>query len=426
MTEIVKIIVGAKTYEFPIVEGTEKERAIDISTLQRETNLITLDPGFGNTASCRSAITYFDPDAGTMRYRGIPIEELIDHSSFREVAYLLINGVLPTTNEVQRFSDLLNEHSLVHEDMQNFFQHFPRDSHPMGILSAMVTALKSFYPYLENIEEEINITVTRLISKVRTLAAMAYKISRGHKVVFPRHDLSYCENFLNMMFDNPVRPYVIDRHIVHALSVFLILHADHEQSCSTTAIRVVGSARVNLYSAISAGIAALWGPLHGGVSPSVIEMIAKINEDGLTVPQIINRVKNPSDPFNLVGFGYRVYQSVDPRAHLMKQALDALIPHLKRKDPLLELGLELENAVLNDDYFKDNYLEPSLDFYSALILRAIGIPTNMFTVIFAIARMPGWIAQWKESMDDPSWKIARPRQVYVGPVKRKYIPIEKR
>ena len=426
MTEHVKIIVQGKTYDFPIVAGTEGEKAIDITTLRQRTGLITLDPGYANTGSCKSSITFMDGEKGILRYRGIPVEDLAEHSSFIETSYLLINGVLPTKEELNEVSVLFNDHSLVHEDMQIFYQNFPRGSHPMGILSSMVNALRSFYPELQTIEEEINITVTRLLSKVRTMAAMSYKISRGHKVVYPRPDLSYCANFLNMMFDTPVRPYVIDEDLVKALNTFWILHADHEQNCSTSAVRLVGSGRVNLYAAISAGIAALWGPLHGGANQAVIEMLLEIQKDGGNYRRAIERAKDKKDPFRLMGFGHRVYKTYDPRAKIIKKMCDRVLKKYNVDDPLLDLAKELEAAALKDDYFMEYNLYPNVDFYSGIVLRAIGIPTNMFTVMFAIGRLTGWIAQWKESMDDPDWKLGRPRQIYIGSEKRPYVPIDER
>jgi len=425
MSEHVEIVIEGKTYRLPVVVGTEGEKAIDISNLRKMTGYITLDPGFVNTGSCKSAITFMDGEKGILRYRGIPIEELAEHSSFREVVYLLIRGVLPTYKQVNRFSVLLNDHSLVHEDMRTFFESFPRASHPMGILSSMATTLRSFYPYLDT-EEEIDITVTRLISKIRTLAAMSYKISRGHRVVYPRHDLSYCANFLNMMFDSPVRPYQIDEDVVRALNVFLILHADHEQNCSTCAVRVVGSARVNLYATISAGIAALWGPLHGGANQAVIEMLAHVTDKKATVKQLVEKAKDKNDPFRLAGFGHRVYKTYDPRAKIMKKVCDNVLEKLRLHDPLLDAAKELEDIALKDDYFISHHLYPNVDFYSGIVLRAIGIPTNMFTVMFAIGRLPGWIAQWRESIEDPAWKISRPRQIYIGPTKTTYTPFEER
>jgi citrate synthase len=426
MTEYAKIEFEGKTYEFPIIVGSEGEKAIDISNLRQKTGLITLDPGYANTGSCMSTITFMDGEKGILRYRGIPVEELAEHSSFIETAFLLINGRLPTRDELKHTSILFNDHSLVHEDMQIFYQNFPRASHPMGILSGMVNALRSFYPELQIIEEEINITVTRLLSKVRTMAAMSYKISRGHKVVYPRPDLSYCANFLNMMFDTPVKPYVIDEDLVKALNVFWILHADHEQNCSTSAVRLVGSGRVNLYAAISAGIAALWGPLHGGANQAVIEMLTDIQKDGGNYHRAIQRAKDKKDSFRLMGFGHRVYKAYDPRAKIIKKICDKILKKLNINDSLLDIAQELEVAALKDEYFIEYNLYPNVDFYSGIILRAMGIPTNMFTVMFAIGRLAGWIAQWKECADDPKWKLGRPRQIYIGPTKTNYIPIDER
>ena len=426
MTEYAKIVFQGKTYEFPIVVGSEGEKAIDISQLRQKTGLITLDPGYANTGSCASSITFMDGEKGILRYRGIPVEQLAEQSSFIETAYLLINGRLPNKEELNEVSVLFNDHSLVHEDIQIFYQNFPRASHPMGILSSMVNALRSFYPELQTIEEEINITVIRLLSKIRTMAAMSYKISRGHKVVYPRPDLKYCANFLNMMFDTPVKPYQIDEDLVRALEVFWILHADHEQNCSTSTVRLVGSGRVNLYAAISAGIAALWGPLHGGANQAVIEMLSNIKKEGGNLKQAIERAKDKNDPFRLMGFGHRVYKAYDPRAKIMKKMCDSVLAKLNITDPLLDLAKELEEVALKDDYFIERNLYPNVDFYSGVVLRAMGIPSNMFTVMFAIGRLPGWISQWRESMDDPLWKLGRPRQIYTGPAKTDYIPINQR
>ena len=425
MTDTIKLVYGKKEYELPVFEGSEGEKAIDISRLRATTGLITLDPGYGNTGSCTSSITFMDGEKGILRYRGIPVEELAEKATFKETAYLLINGRLPNRDELTRFSVLLNDNSLVHEDLRTFYESFPRSSHPMGILSSMVNALRSFYPELQNLEEEINMTVTRLLSKIRTLAAMSYKISRGHKVVYPRPDLAYCANFLNMMFDSPVKPYEIDNDVVNALRVFWILHADHEQNCSTSAVRLVGSARVNLYAAISAGIAALWGPLHGGANQAVIEMLSDIAENR-NMGKAIERAKDKKDPFRLMGFGHRVYKIYDPRAKIMKKMCDSLLNKLKISDPLLDTAKELEVVARKDDYFIEHNLYPNVDFYSGIVLRAIGIPTNMFTVMFAIGRLPGWIAQWKESMDDPNWKLGRPRQIYTGPTQTQFVAIDER
>jgi len=426
MSEFVTLHYEGKELKLPVLIGSEGERAIDISHLRQETGFITLDPGFANTGSCTSSITFMNGEKGILRYRGIPVEELAEHSSFTETAYLLINGRLPLQKELNRFSVLLNDASLVHEDMQLFYQNYPRGAHPMGLLSSMVTALRSFYPELQTIEEEINVTVTRLLSKIRTLAAMSYKISRGHKVVYPRADLSYCANFLNMMFDSPVKPYQIEENLVDALNVFWILHADHEQNCSTSAVRIVGSARVNLYAAIAAGIAALWGPLHGGANQAVIEMLSQIQQSGEPLSKLVERAKDKSDPFRLMGFGHRVYKTFDPRALIMKKTCYDVLEKLKIVDPLLDMAIELEELALKDDYFIEHNLYPNVDFYSGIVLRAMGIPTNMFTVMFAIGRLPGWIAQWKEDADNPNWRIARPRQVYTGPVRTAYAPIRER
>jgi len=426
MTENVKMIIEEKEYEFPVICGTEGEKAIDITSLRQKTGYVTMDPGFANTGSCISFITFMNGEEGILRYRGIPVEQLAAHSTFKETAFLLINGELPSRKDLNRFSVLLNDHSLVHEDMQTFYQNFPRASHPMGILSSMVNALRSFYPALQTAEEEINIMVTRLLSKIRTMAAMSYKISLGHKVVYPRPDLAYCANFLNMMFDTPVRPYEIDEDLVQALSVFWILHADHEQNCSTSAVRVVGSGRVNLYASISAGIAALWGPLHGGANQKVIEMLEQIHSNGESIKKIVEKAKDKEDPFRLMGFGHRVYKTYDPRAKIMKEMCHKVLKKYKIEDPLLDIAMELEEIALNDDYFIEKHLYPNIDFYSGIVLRAIGIPTNMFTVMFAIGRLPGWISQWRESINDPDWRIARPRQIYVGPIKRDYVPIDAR
>ncbi len=428
MEQAASLIIDGKTYELPIITGSEGERAIDITKLRQETGLITLDPGYANTGSCRSSITFMDGEKGILQYRGIPVEQLAKHSTFVETAYLLINGELPSRKKLNRFSVLLNDHSLVHQDMRHFFENFPRKAHPMGILSSMVNALRAFYPEIpeRSEEEEINVTFTRLLSKVRTMAAMSYKISRGHEVVYPRHDFTYAGNFLNMMFDSPVRPYVIDEDLVNALNVFWILHADHEQNCSTAAVRLVGSARVNLYAAISAGICALWGPLHGGANQAVVEMLSDIQASGGDVNPFLARARDRNDPFRLMGFGHRVYKTYDPRARIMQKVCDKVLTKLKRHDPLLDIARKLEEVALRDPYFIDHNLYPNVDFYSGTVLRAMGIPLNMFTVMFAIGRLPGWISQWKESMDDPDWKLHRPRQIYTGSNQKDYVPIEKR
>ncbi len=428
MEETAKLIIDGTTYELPVVRGTEGERALDISRLREETGLITLDPGYPNTGACKSSITFMDGEQGILRYRGYPVEQLAEQSTFVETAFLLINGELPTREELTRFSVLLNDHSLVHRDMLQFFDNYPRRAHPMGILSSMVNALRAFYPELpeRSEEEEILVTFTRLISKIRTMAAISYKLSRGHEVIYPRPDLTYAANFLNMMFDSPVRPYELDPDIAKALNVFWILHADHEQNCSTAAVRLVGSARVNLYAAISAGICALWGPLHGGANQAVVEMLDDIQENGGDPGPFIERAKDRNDPFRLMGFGHRVYKTYDPRAKIMKKMADNVLKKQKSDDPLLEIARRLEEVALEDPYFIDHHLYPNVDFYSGIVLRAMGIPTNMFTVMFAIGRLPGWISQWKESMDDPGWRLQRPRQVYTGPNERDYVPLDRR
>ena len=428
MGKAAKLIIDGKTYELSIVTGSEGEEAIDISKLLKETGLITLDPGFANTGSCQSCITFMDGKKGILRHRGIPIEQLAEHSKFVETAFLLINGDLPTHEELNRFSLMLNDHSLVHEDMRAFFENFPRRAHPMGILSSMVNALRAFYPEIpeRTEEEEVTMTFARLLSKVRTMAAMSYKMSMGHTMVYPRHDLSYCANFLNMMFDSPVRPYVIDGDLVKALEVFWILHADHEQNCSTAAVRLVGSARVNLYAAISAGLCALWGPLHGGANQAVVEMLQQVYDNGGDPTPFIVKAKDKKDPFRLMGFGHSVYKTYDPRARILQKLCDKILKKLKQDDPLLNVARKLEEVALKDPYFIDHNLYPNVDFYSGILLRAIGIPLDMFTVMFAIGRLPGWISQWKESHEDPEWKLHRPRQIYIGQKKRDYIPIDER
>jgi len=426
MEEFAKIIIDGKEVILPVITGSEGEKAIDIRSLRLQTGYVTFDPGYGNTGACKSAITYMDGEKGILRYRGIPIEQLAESSTFAETAFLLITGKLPTQEELTRTSVYLNDFSPVHENMKAFYQNYPPKAHPMGILSAMVNAMRSFYPELMDLEEEMNKTYLRIISKIRTMAAMAYKISIGQKVVYPRPDLCYCANFLNMMFDSVVIPYHMDDDLVQALNVFWILHADHEQNCSTTAVRVVGSGKVNIYSAISAGISALWGPLHGGANQAVIQMLEKIARDGMTIDECISRAKDNDDEFRLMGFGHRVYKTYDPRAKIMKKMCDIVLSKVKIKDPLLEIASKLEEAALNDPYFIDKNLYPNVDFYSGIVLRAMGIPTNMFTVMFAIGRLPGWIAQWKEDMIDPEMKISRPRQIYTGSQLLDYTPIEQR
>ena len=426
MEKTAKLIIDGKELELPVIVGSEGEQAIDIRSLRSQTGYITYDPGYGNTGACRSNITYMDGEKGILRYRGIPIEQLAKHSTFVETAFLLITGKLPTRKELTWTSVCLNDFSPIHENMRAFYQSYPPKAHPMGILSAMINAMRSFYPELVDLDEEMNTTFLRIISKIRTMAAMAHKISIGERVVYPRPDLCYCANFLNMMFDSVVIPYHVDEDLVRALNVFWILHADHEQNCSTTAVRVVGSGKVNIYATISAGISALWGPLHGGANQAVIQMLEKIHREGMTVDQCIARAKDKEDEFRLMGFGHRVYKTYDPRARIMKEMCDIVLGKIRRSDPLLDIARKLEEAALKDSYFKDKNLYPNVDFYSGIVLRAMGIPTNMFTVMFAIGRLPGWIAQWREDHSDPEMKISRPRQVYTGDTLTDYIPIGER
>ena len=417
-----------KTYSLPVFEGSEGERALSIGALRSTTGLIGYDPGFGNTGSCISDVTFIDGEKGILRYRGYPIDDLANQCTFIEVAYLLVHGSLPNQKALSHFSRLLNRHSLIHEDMRNFFKNYPDDAHPMAILSAMAVSLSSFYRGLADMtdREEIDLTVARLLSKIRTLAALSYKQSIGHPHVYPSSKLTYVENFLNMMFDTPVNNYEINPITVRALNKLLILHADHEQNCSTSAVRLVGSSGANLYASIAAGICALWGPLHGGANQAVIEMLEQINREGLTIDTCIERAKDKNDSFRLMGFGHRVYKSYDPRAKIAKKACEDVLNAMGMKDELLDIAVQLEDRALNDDYFKERNLYPNVDFYTGITLRAMGIPTNMFTVLFAIGRLPGWIAHWLEQRDDPDQRIGRPRQVYNGPVQRKIQPIEER
>lgn len=426
MEKQAKLIIDGKELSLPIIEGSEGERAIDIRALRGETGYVTFDPGFGNTGTCRSTITFMNGEQGILRYRGYPIEQLAEQSTFVETAFLLIAGHLPSREELIQTSVLLNDYSLLHENMKAFYRNYPPKSHPMGILSAMVNAMKSFYPELVDREEDMSHTYARLISKIRTMAAMAYRISKGEQVVYPRPDLCYCANFLNMMFDNPVIPYRVDDDMVKALNVFWILHADHEQNCSTTAVRVVGSGKVNIYATISSGISALWGPLHGGANQAVIRMLEEIENAGMSMDDCIKRAKDKSDSFRLMGFGHRVYKTYDPRAKIIKKSVDTLLGKITEKDPLLDIARKLEEIALEDSYFKEKNLYPNVDFYAGILLRAMGIPTNMFTVMFAIGRLPGWIAQWQEDMADPETRLTRPRQIYTGDTIRDYVPMEAR
>ncbi len=417
-----------KSLELPVVVGAEQEKAIDIGSLRNATGWVTLDPAFINTASTTSAITFLDGDRGILRYRGIPIEELAEQSTFVETSYLLIYGKLPKKSELHHFSRLLTRHSLIHEDMKRFFDGYPGTAHPMAILSAMVCSLSSFYPEALDATDvsQRDITIARLMAKLRTIVAFAYKKSIGHPFVYPQNHLSYCANFLNMMFSVPAEPYDIDPEMVGVMNLLLILHADHEQNCSTSTVRMVGSAHTNLFASIAAGICALWGPLHGGANQEVIEMLERIHKDGGDVNKYVAMAKDKKSSFKLMGFGHRVYKNFDPRAKIIKRACDAVLKKMGINEPLLEIAMKLEEAALKDEYFIERKLYPNVDFYSGIIYRAMGIPTNMFTVMFALGRLPGWIAHWKEMMESPSTKIARPRQIYVGPTETHYIPMDQR
>jgi len=414
-------------FEAPVIVGTENERAIDIANLRAKTGLVTIDPAYMNTASTKSAITYLDGEAGILRYRGVPIEQLAEKSTFVETSYLLIYGHLPVKAELERFSTLLTRHSLIHEDMKRFFDGFPSTAHPMAVLSSMVCSLSSYYPDALDVDNKdlIDITIARLLAKVRTIAAFAYKKSIGQPFVYPKNSLRYCANFLNMMFSVPAEPYEIDPEIERVMNVLLILHADHEQNCSTSTVRLVGSSKANLFASISAGICALWGPLHGGANQEVIQMLDAIQRDGGDVSKYVAMAKDKSSTFRLMGFGHRVYKNFDPRAKLIKVCADQVLAK-KGNDQLLDIAKGLEEAALKDSYFVERKLYPNVDFYSGIIYRAMGFPTNMFTVLFALGRLPGWIAHWKEMMDDPSTKIGRPRQIYTGPTVSNYVPLEQR
>jgi citrate synthase len=420
--------IDGKIIQLPTLAGTEQEKAVDIRQLRAQTGYVTLDQGYMNTGATTSSITFIDGDKGILRYRGIPIEELAEKSTFVETAYLLIYGKLPNKVELEKWRTLLTRHSMIHEDMKRFFDGYPSTAHPMAILSAMVCSLSSYYPEsLDVRNKEMNdINIARLIAKVRTIAAYTLKKSLGQPFVYPKNSLAYCANFLNMMFSIPAEPYEIDEDIVKVLNQLFILHADHEQNCSTSTVRLVGSAQANVYASVAAGICALWGPLHGGANQEVLEMLEVIQRDGGGPKKFIELAKKKDSGFRLMGFGHRVYKNYDPRAKVIKAACDRVLPKMKKQDPLLDIARHLEEEALKDPYFVERKLYPNVDFYSGIIYRAIGIPTNMFTVMFAIGRLPGWLAQWKEMVEDPNTKIGRPRQIYTGPTLSPYIPIEER
>lgn len=422
----VKLQYGSQTFEFPVIEGTEGERAIDIAELRAKTGLVTFDNGYMNTGACQSAITFLDGEKGILRYRGYPIEQLAEKSNFVEVSYLLIYGELPTKQQLEKFRESLTRHTLLHEDMKQLYDGFPRDAHPMAILSSAVSTLSTFYQNEPDTERTRQMAIHRLLAKLPTIAAVSYKKSVGQPVIYPSNALDYCSNFLRMMFAVPAEEYRVDPTVSRALDLLLILHADHEQNCSTSTVRLVGSSRASLYASVSAGISALWGPLHGGANQEVIEMLEQIYNDGGDVRRFVERVKNKEDGVRLMGFGHRVYKNFDPRAKIIKRACDEILGKMGINDPLLDIAKRLEESALSDDYFVSRKLYPNVDFYSGIIYKAIGIPTNMFTVLFAIGRLPGWTAQWKEMIESKGAKIGRPRQIYTGERERAFVPMEKR
>jgi citrate synthase len=423
-----ELTIGDRTFQLPIEHGTAGYDAIDVSSLLKDGRLITLDYGFGNTAATRSAITYLDGEGGILRYRGYPIEQLAERSTFLEVAYLLIYGELPTAEQLDAWTTSITRHTLLHEEFKRFFDGFPMDAHPMGILASATGALSTFYQDSEDPRDprDVEISTIRLMAKMPTIAAFAYKKSVGQPFVYPDNSLDYESNFLRMMFALPTEPYAVDPEVAAALRVLLILHADHEQNCSTSTVRLVGSSLANMYAAISAGISALWGPLHGGANQEVLGMLEAIAADGGDVSKAVARAKDKNDPFRLMGFGHRVYKNYDPRARIIKAASDTILSKMGADDHLLDIAKELEAVALSDPYFIDHKLYPNVDFYSGLIYRALGFPSGMFTVLFAIGRLPGWIAQWREMMTDPSSRIGRPRQLYVGSPERPYVPVAER
>jgi citrate synthase len=428
MSNVAKIELEGTVYEFPVVVGSENEKAIDISKLRDTTGYVTLDTGYKNTGATTSKITFLDGEEGILRYRGYPIEQLAEKATFIEVAYLLIYGELPTEAQLIDFKTSIQKHTLVHEDMKQFFEAYPAKAHPMGVLSSMICSLSTFYP--ESLDpnrsaEAKNLTIHRLLAKLPTLAAWSYKNAMRHPFMYPRNEYDYCKNFLYMMFAMPTEDYHVDPVVVDALNKLLILHADHEQNCSTSTVRIVGSSQANLYATISAGISALWGPLHGGANQEVIEMLEKIHQDGGDVDKWVAKAKDKEDPFRLMGFGHRVYKNFDPRAKIIKKACDDILAKLGIDDPMLEIAKKLEKVALEDEYFKARNLYPNVDFYSGIIYKALGIPTEMFTVMFALGRLPGWIAQWKE-MTENKEPIGRPRQIYTGETPRDYVEISKR
>jgi citrate synthase len=428
MVDSIQLSLDGKTYQYPVVTGTENERGIDISRLRSDTGLITLDPGYGNTGSCQSAITYIDGDKGILRYRGIPIEEFAGQPNFIEVAWLLIFGRLPSEAELSRFRGRLTANAHLHEAMKHTFEGFPITAPPMAITSAMINTLGCFHPELYSLDDEVLLeeAAARLISKIRTIAAFTYRRVNGLPYIYADPKLRYCANFLHMMFSMPYEQHTVDQEIEDALNLIFILHADHEQNCSTSTVRMVGSSKANLFASCAAGVCALWGPLHGGANVEVLDMLEKIHDGGMTAEKYIELAKKKDNNIRLMGFGHRVYKNYDPRAKMLQSVCERVLKKLAVKDPLLDIARKLEELALKDEYFVARKLYPNVDFYSGMIMRAMGIPTDMFTVLFAIGRLPGWIAHWKEQHDDPASKIARPRQIYTGPVNRHYVPLDQR
>ncbi len=428
MSKVAKLKIDDKELELPIVVGTENEHGLDISKLRGETNYITLDEGYMNTGATQSSVCYLDGEVGILRYRGYPVEVLAAKSDFVEVAYMLIYGELPTRVQLDDFTMMIRRHTMIHEAMRSFYSGFPRDAHPMAILSSVVSALSTFYQDSLNVHDprQVEVSIHRLLAKLPTIAAYSYKKSVGQPFIYPQNDLSYCENFLKMMFAVPTEPYRCDPDFVEALNLLLIVHADHEQNCSTSTVRMVGSSNANLFASISAGICALWGPLHGGANEACVNMLEQIAADGGDVKKYVNMAKDKNSNFRLMGFGHRVYKNYDPRAKIIKTACDKLLAKLSLKDPLFDVAQELEATALSDPYFIERKLYPNVDFYSGVIYRAIGIPVQMFTVLFAMGRLPGWIAHWREMHHSPTKKICRPRQIYTGPEEREFVPIDQR
>jgi citrate synthase len=424
-TGTVRIDYAGGTVSLPVVKGSEGELAFDIAQLRSKTGMITLDPGFGNTGACRSAITFIDGEQGILRYRGYPIEDLAAKSTFLEVAWLLMNGELPSSRELETFSNEVTHHTMLHVNFGRFFEGLPKDAHPMPVCAAAVGALATFYQQPET-EQSIKDSVTRLIAKMPTIAAYSYKHSIGQPFILPRNSLDYCSNFLTMMYATPCEEYVVEPVLAKAVDLLLILHADHEQNCSTNTVRVVGSARANLFASIAAGISALWGPLHGGANQQVIEMLEQIEAEGGDVRKFVNRAKDKKDNSRLMGFGHRVYKNFDPRAMILKKSAMDVLSKLGVKSRQLEIAMALEAIALKDEYFISHKLYPNVDFYSGIIYKSLGVPVNMFTVMFALGRLPGWIAQWLEMRKDPDTRIARPRQIYTGATQRAYVPILER